>query len=96
MTKEENELLPGRTPQSPAATTSRKGYERIFDFIPPISLYQIGLVCCALYPRIAAGAIQFGSIVLEAQGSTQKFTKEQVYDRSFCISKLSDFFNEKD
>ena len=49
-----------------------KGYERIFDFIPSISIYQIGLVCCALYPRFAAGAIQFGKIVLEAEGSAQK------------------------
>ena len=55
-----------------------KGYERIFDFIPPISIYQIGLVCCALYPRFAAGAIQFGKIVLEAEGSAQKLVSLYV------------------
>ena len=78
MTKEENELLPARPPPLPVTTASNKGYERIFDFIPPISIYQIGLVCCALYPRFAAGAIQFGKIVLEAEGSAQKLVSLYV------------------
>lgn len=78
MTKEENELLPGPAPPIAVTTASNKGYERIFDFIPPISIYQIGLVCCALYPRFAAGAIQFGKIVLEAEGSAQKLVSLYV------------------
>ena len=61
--KEENEPL--------QSSDTKEGYERIFDFIPSISPYQIMLVLCALYPRISAGAIQFAKIILEVKGDTK-------------------------
>ena len=63
--KEENEPL--------QSSDAKKGYERIFNFIPAISPYQIMLVLCALYPRIAAGAIQFAKIILEENGVDNNF-----------------------
>ena len=74
--EEENELL--QAPPSPAGTTGRVGFERIFDFIPSISVYQISLVCLAMYPRFAAGAIQFGKIVLEARGQHKSLRCKRV------------------
>ena len=47
--------------------STRVGFDIIFEVIPPISVFQVSAIFCALWMHIPAGAIQVAPIVLQAE-----------------------------
>jgi len=55
--------------------SDRRGFDIIFDIIPPISFYQSIIVFFGLWLCIPAGAIQLAAIILQAKPEGKKNRK---------------------